>query len=141
MSHVRTQIRDAFASALASVCTVYKSRVYPVADTVLPVILVYTNNEEINEDGSFSVLSRSLTVVVEIVADGGTSLDSTLDALTASAESAIGADPTLGGKCVEALPASIEIQISTEGARQIGRARLSYSVHYRTTAADPQTSI
>ena len=47
MSHVRKQIRDATATALAGVATVYTSRVYPVQAASLPVILVYSGDEQI----------------------------------------------------------------------------------------------
>jgi hypothetical protein len=138
MSHVRTQIRDRFVTLLGPVGTVHASRIYPLAEDALPVLLVYTNNETIDVDGAaFNALDRSLEVVVEIVEQATATLDTALDTLLASVEAAIGADEDLNGLALHAAPASIEVSMSTEGAQPIGRARLTYSVLYRTTYTDP----
>jgi hypothetical protein len=139
MSHVRKQIRDRVAVLLAPVATTYKSRTYSIAEGVLPVLLVYTNSEEV-EQVDFTTIERALQVVVEAVTQDGSDLDDALDDLIAGTETAIATDPTMGGKAMDCNLASIEVTVSTEGAQPIGRARLTFVARYRTTAADPETA-
>lgn len=139
MSHVRTQIRDRIATVLAPVGTVHKTRVWPIAESALPVILVYTNTEE-TESADFGKLHRRLQVIVEIVAQA-TTVDTVTDTLIAGVEAAIGADISLGSLALDCLLAGIEITVSTDGSAPVARARMTYVAQYRTTHADPQTSI
>ena len=140
MSHVRAQIRTAVSAVLDDITTVYASRVYPLEADELPVILVYTNAEQI-ESQAFNTLDRVLELVVEIVAKSGDALDDELDDLLARCETAIAANPDLDGLAVEAIPVTIDVSVSTEGAQPVGRARLTYSVLYRTSSTDPQNVI
>ena len=139
MSHVRTQIRDRVATLLAGVGTVHKSRAWNVAEAALPVILVYTNSEEIDAE-DFEVLERRLQLVVEPIVQAAT-VDTTLDGLVADIEAAIGADVGLNGAATHCLLTGIEIFTSTEGSAPIARARMTYVAHYRTTFADPETPL
>ena len=137
MSHVRTQIRNAVAAALTGVGTVHVARVYPVTEAELPVVLVYTNGEQI-EQGEFGSLERVLEVVVEIVAQGD-SLDAAMDAVLVDVEQALGGG--LGALVTSFSAASIEVSTSTEGSAPIGRLRLAYEATYRTAYADPETNL
>lgn len=130
MSHVRTQIRDRFVALLTPVGSVYASRIWPIAEGSLPVILVYTNSEEIELD-SLDDLLRRLTVVVEVVAQATPDLDTALDDILEQVEDALAADSTLNGLAMESLPAAIEVTMSGAGSQPTGRAKLSYSVLYR----------
>ena len=137
MSHVRKQIRDAAASALASLGGVHTSRVYPVQPDELPVLLVYTADEQI--EGNLSAMDRRLELVVECVAQGE-SVEDELDTLLAGVEQALD-DSTLGGVVVSLMPTSISVILSAEGSAPIGRTRITYEALYRTSFADPETSI
>lgn len=140
MTHVRTQIRRAAVNALEGIdATVYASRVLPLEEAELPALLVYTNAEQIETEGVGS-LDRMLDLVVDAKAQS-TDIDTDLDNLVADVESAIAADPTLGGLVIDCLPASVEISISAEGAQLTGVARISFVARYRTTAIDPETAI
>lgn len=142
MSHVRTQIRQAATAALAGIATVHASRVHPLAESDLPALLVYTSTESIEAElAAFGTLERRLELVIEAVAQATSNLDTTLDDLLASVETALGAVPTLGGAAIVVVPTSIEVTISQEGAQPIGRARLTYAVLYRTSSTDPTASI
>jgi hypothetical protein len=143
MSHVRTQIRAAAATALATLGGVHVSRVHPIEPQELPVYLVYTTAETADyggEFGSLSALERRLQLVIEIVATAD-DLDLALDAGMASVEARIGADITLGGLCTQCLLTAIEISTSVEGAAPIGRARMTYEAIYRTSIVNPETAL
>lgn len=137
MSHVRTQIRDAAATALAGVGTVIKSRVYPVSEDALPVLLVYADNETITLTDLRS-LERNLSLVVECVVQAA-DLDTALDPLLVGVETALTAN-TLGGIVLRLLPAQLDVTLSGEGAAPIARARLTFEALYRTSITDPETS-
>jgi hypothetical protein len=142
MSHVRTQIRNYIATLLAPVGTVYKSRVYPVAEDALPCLLLYTNAEQMDPDESaFNAIERRIEVVVEVVAQATSDLDTALDELLADVEGAIAADDDLNGLVMSCVPTSIDVSILTDGAQPIGRARLVFQAHTRTSLTDPTTVI
>lgn len=136
MSHVRTQIRNAVAAELAGIAPVHVARVYPVDEADLPVLLVYTNGEQLTGD-TFGNLARSLEVVVEIVAQTA-ALDDAMDALLAQVEQALA-----GGLAMATsfLPTEIDVTTSADGSAPIGRLRLTYEATYRTSFADPETSL
>lgn len=142
MSHIRTQIRDRVATLLAGVATVYKSRVYPLAEGALPALLVYTNTESIDaETAAFETYERRIELVIDAVAQGTTDLDTALDDLIEGVEVALGADPTLSGTALMVMPTQFEISILKDGAQPIGRARLAYQVLTRTRSTDPTTAV
>jgi hypothetical protein len=142
MSHVRTQIRNRVATLLLPVGTVYASRVYPLAESALPCLLVYTNAEQIDaDDSAFNVLERRIEVIVECVVQATASLDAELDDLLAESEAAIAADPLLNGLALGCIPTATEITISTEGAQPVGRARMTLVALTRTSATDPTTVV
>jgi hypothetical protein len=142
MSHVRTQIRNYVATLLAPVGTVYKSRVYPLAEANLPALLLYTAAEQMDMDSaSFNAIERRIEVVVEVLAQATTDLDTALDELLADVEGALAADDDLNGLALSCVPASIEVSILKDGAQPIGRARLVFQVLTRTSLTDPTTVI
>jgi hypothetical protein len=134
MSHVRTQIRQATAAALAGIAPVSVSRVWPVED--LPVLLVYTNDEEI-EGGTIGAYQRTVDLVIEICAKGET-YDDDLDALLVLVEQALNKSK-LGGLCKPL--ALTEIRITVEqAASMIGRAKVTYRAIYFTEHSTPDTA-
>lgn len=139
MSHVRTQIRDAVAEALAPIAFVHRSRYWPLEMGELPAILVYAGSEE-SEASSFDVLERRLQVIVEIISQASPP-DTTMDDLIVRAEAALGTDVGLGGKALHCLLAATDISVSGEGSAPITRARMTYVAHYRTSFADPETPL
>jgi hypothetical protein len=143
MSHVRTQIRDRVATLLDSVATVHKSRIHAVAEgSSLPVLLVYTNGEQMQPDESaFNTVERSIEVVVEIVDQAASDLDTALDDLLEEVEAAIAADPTLNGLASYCIPASVEVSMLAEGAQPIGKLRVTFATMTRTSYADPSTVV
>ena len=135
MSHARTQIRAAAVAALEGVAPVSASRVYPIDEAELPVLLVWTNAEEIT-GGTHGAYARELTLIVEAVARGGT-VDDDLDTLLVGVEKAL-ARNTLGGLCKPLAPTAIDINIET-GSALIGRARTTFRVTYYTPFGNPES--
>lgn len=138
MSHVRAQIRAAAVTALAGVGPVYATRTIPVESTDLPVVLIYTNSEEI-ERLAVGIYVRTLELVVEIVARGRT-VDDDLDAKIALTETALNGN-RLGSLCRPLAPASIAVEVETGGELPIGRARMTYTAVYQTAHTSPDVSV
>jgi hypothetical protein len=138
MSHVRTQIRNAAAAALSGIgASVHVTRVWPVAETELPAVLVYTNGEAIEQE-QFGGLVRRLNLVAEVVVQGA-DLDDAMDSVLVEVEQALGVG--LGALVTDLVPSSVEVSTSTEGSAPIGRLRLAYEATYRTAFADPETNL
>lgn len=137
MSHVRKQIRDAVVAAVGGVATAIASRVYPLAEPDLPILLVYTNDEEII-GGTMGAYRRALDVIVEIVARGDDH-DDAIDALIVGVEQALNQNK-LGGLCKPLAPTAISISTDV-GSAPIGRARLTYRATYFTEHATPETAV
>lgn len=147
MPHVRKIIRDAVVSRLtglsATGARVYPTRTYPVDVDSLPALCVYTLSEESSVDslGTNRGLSRRLDLIVEAVARVNATLDDTLDAIALEIETAIAADPTLGGLAKDCTLASTRIAVRGEAEKETGAAVLTYSVTYRTPAVNAATTI
>ena len=69
--HVRQQIREQVATTVTGLATtgsnVFQSRVYPLSDSNMPALLVYSTSEDSATDimGPSLVTNRELSVVVE----------------------------------------------------------------------------
>ena len=141
MAHVRAQIRDAIATALATVGpTVSKSRGYDVA--TVPALVVYTfeENATVLSMGSPRTVRRDLSCGIEIVAEGkADTLDDTLDGYAALVEKAL-ADNALGGLLKDIRLTRSEIVVNSDGDLPRGLIRMTYSVTYMVHEDDPETA-
>lgn len=93
MTHVREQIRDAFATRLASVSgvtTVFRVRPHPPSVAELPALQIVTQSEAIEpiDQGSLATYRR-MDVDVYVYAAGDEGTDNTLDDIAAQVESLI----------------------------------------------------
>jgi hypothetical protein len=146
MTHVRQQIRDRIAVDLAAIpgfaTSVYKMRRYPVDSAKLPVIAVYT----VDENSSLvtiglRTLRRVVNLGIEIVAKGpSTTIADTMDSYTVSVEEAIAADFTINGLAKSCVLTNSTIDVNVEGETAVGTARLVYSVEYITAIGDVETA-
>lgn len=138
MSHVRTQIRQAAAAALAGLpATVSTSRAYPLDEAELPALLVSTNAEDI-EGGTMGAFRRTLELIVTAVARGSY-VDDDLDALAVSVETALNRN-TLGGLVVPLGPIRVETTFET-GSAVIGRLAMTFRAIYFTEFDNPQEAL
>jgi hypothetical protein len=146
-NHVRRQIRDAAATALAGLTTtgarVYPSRTYPLQDANLPALRIYTNEETVEMSsmgGANRLVQRTLNLLVEGCAKVNDTLDDTLDDIIKEVETAIAANQTLGGaKWVQL--AGIEIEMEGEGEKETGVARMTFQCEYITELDTPDVAL
>jgi hypothetical protein len=143
MPHARELIRDAVVTACTGLATtgarVYRSRVYPLSQALLPALLVFVTSEEAEPEtmGLPQQIIRMARVVVEGYARASADYDETLDDIAAEVETAIGADPTLGGRARLAQIESTEIEFAGDGDQPVGVIRMTFRVEYRTAESNP----
>jgi hypothetical protein len=136
MAHVRKQIRDAVATQLTGLTTtdsnVYVNRLYPIAQSKLPGLLVYTNSEASSKlDMHYPrLLERRLEVVVEGVVKTTSSIEDLLDTIAQEVEEAVYTDVTLGGLCKDVVLTSIETDFASEGDQPVGVVKLEFEAKY-----------
>ncbi len=145
--HLRTQIREATATALASLTTtgsnVFESRVYSFAVTTLPSLVIYTKSETVAPDTVRAAdgLMRRLDLVIEGYAKSDTAtLDDTLDEINKEVEIALAAVPTLGGLCLDQYLRTVDIDLTAEGETPAGVITMIFEVTYRTLATAPDAA-
>lgn len=150
MPHVRTQIRNAFRSALTGLPStgsnvfVMRPDERPLALAELPALKIWMDDEQIAGEalGDPGTLRREVPLRVDVVAQQGAEpLADTLDAITAEVESAIAANPTLGGLVKYAEPESIATEVSAEGAAPTGRQTLGIRLCYYTHTTAPDVAL
>ncbi len=147
MSHVRQQIREYFGTNLTGLTTtgsnVYQSRVYPLDNTRLPALLIYTKSEasEPIVIGTDRVMSRELSVVVEGYVKSTTNFDDTIDTISKEVEEAIAADRTLGGLAKDTYIESTEISFNAEGEKPLGYVSLTFISNYYVQETNPDVAV
>ena len=146
MEHLRQSIRERFVTDVTGLTTtgtnVFQSRVFPVEDSSLPCLLVYTTSEEseVTEIASPRQMTRILNVVVQGVV-GAAQPDDTLDLISKEVEVAMAADVNIYVLANNSLLSSTEIEFNSDGAKPIGTVMLNYSVEYRNLDNNPETAI
>lgn len=146
MAHVRKQIRDHVAVTVTGLTTtganVYKTRVYPLADSKLPGLAIFTDSEEIE----LSTISpprtqmRTLTVRIEAFVKGVSNFDDQLDTISEEVEEALAADITRGGLAQDTRVTGFEADFSGEGDQPVAVGRFNVLVDYVTIENDVGTS-
>jgi hypothetical protein len=138
---IRTAIRDVLLGATSAAARVYKTRVLPLRKVELPAIAVYTLEEPVTAD-SINTAPRELTRQPAVTIEGwvkdtdGVDLDDALDDLALEIETAMHADPYLGGAAGESILSDTVIEVVEIGDRLLGMIALTYDVTYRTLAPD-----
>jgi hypothetical protein len=145
MSHVRQQIRERVGSLLTTAAvatTISQSRVF-IVPAGAQAALIYTNAESV-EPATLTYprkLTRTLSLMVEVITRATLDLDDALDALCVKVEEAIAADYTLNGLADDTVLASTAITHSFDGDAPIGSARMEFLVSYRTVETDADTAV
>jgi len=146
MAHLRQSIRERVAADVTSLVTtganVFQSRIFPVEDSSLPCLLVYTTSEEseVTEMASPRPMTRTLNVVVQGVVSA-TQPDDTLDLISKEVEVALAGDVSINSLASNSFLSSTEIEINADGAKPVGTVMLNYVVEYRNVDNDPETAI
>ena len=139
----RTDIRNAIGNAITGASVVVtanllKGRDRTIASTSFPACAVYAVNEDI-EVRSLSPANRVQYRTLEVNVDyftavtGSTILDDLLDTGSASVESAVLADVTLGGACRDLHLTRVNYVVEPDEERQWGVARHTFQAIYLTT--------
>lgn len=146
MSHVRQQIRDDIVTTLTGLATtgsnVFRSRIFPLEETNLPALCVYTKSETSEYDtiGLPRSVNRVLDVAVEAYVKGVSNYDNTLDTIAVEMEEAIAADITLGGLAKDAQITAFEADFAGDGEQPVAVGRFTVTVEYRTVENDVETA-
>ena len=146
MAHLRQSIRERIATDVTSLTTtganVFQSRIFPVEDSKLPCLLVYTTSEdsEVTEMASPRPMTRILNVVVQGVVSAAEP-DDTLDLTSKEVEVALAGDVSINSLANNSFLASTEIDFNADGAKPIGTVVLNYSVEYRNLDNNPESAI
>jgi hypothetical protein len=141
MAHARKQIREAIAAALVTPgVAVQESRQYPTNESEMPLYLVYTTDETVDESMSTSRgMMRTVTVMVEAIMMGDeATIDDDLDAHAVTIETALNTS-VLGGLVLKTFLQRSELAIRTDGDLSLGVLTLTFAVLYRTLPTNPET--
>ena len=146
MAHLRQQIRERIATLCTGLSTtgsnVFQSRLYPIEDSSLPCLLIYTTTEdsEVTEMATPRPMQRSLSVVIQGVYSA-TQPDDNLDTIAKEVEVVMAGDKDINSLASSSYLQSTEIEVNAEGKKPIGVIRLTYIVDYRNVDNDPETAI
>ena len=146
-NHIRQQIREYFGTTLTVLTTtgsnVYESRVYPIENTKLPALVIYTKSEtsEPIVIGTDRLMSRELSVVVEGYAKATSNFDDTIDTISKEVEEAIAADRTLDGLAKDTYLESTEIEFNAEGEKPLGYVSLTFLTNYYVQETNPDVAV
>jgi len=146
-NHIRQQIREYFGTNLTGLSTtgsnVYESRVYPIENSKLPALVIYTKSEtsEPIVIGADRVMSRELSVVVEGYAKATSNFDDTIDTISKEVEEAIAADRTLGGLAKDTYLESTQIDFNAEGEKPLGFVSLTFISNYYVKEKNPDVAV
>jgi len=147
MSHVRQQIRDDIVTTLTGLTTtgsnVFRSRIFPLEETNLPALCIYTKSETSEYDtiGLPRSVNRVLDVAVEAYVKGVSNYDNTLDTIAVEVEEAIAADITLGNLAKDAQITAFEADFAGDGEQPVAVGRFTVTVEYRTVENDVETAV
>ena len=146
MTHVRQQIRDDIVTTLTGLTTtgsnVFRSRIFPLEETNLPALCIYTKSEASEYDtiGLPRSVNRVLDVAVEAYVKGVSNYDNTLDTIAVEVEEAIAADVTLGNLAKDAQLTAFEADFAGDGEQPVAVGRFTVTVEYRTVENDVETA-
>ena len=151
MTHLRTGIRDAAATAVTSLTTtstrVYKSRTLPLTASELPALCVYCRAEtyDYGEAGfsggkAYPVRNIELHVQGYVKDTDSSAIETTLDVIAKEVETAIFAAYPLGSSFGMTL-AGQTTEVNAEGDESLGVIDMVFQVAYRTVEGLPETAI
>ena len=135
-NHLRQQIRERVATLLTGLSTtgsnVFQSRVYPLQQSSLPGILIYTNEEESEylSTGDTRLIESRLSLSVEAYCQGTANFDDTIDTISKEVQVAIAGDRFLNGLAKEVMLNSTEISFDGTSEKPIGYISMIYMVDY-----------
>ena len=145
-NHLRRQIRERVATMLAGLSTtgnnVFQSHVYPLENSELPALCIYTQDEEIEVDatGDPRVCHSTMTLIVDGYAQTSSNLDDQLDQIGKEVQVAMAGDVDIKNLVKDSYLSSVNISYSGESTSPIGVIRHNYSVLYRYAENAPDVA-
>ena len=140
MTHIRESLRDRAVVTLTGLATtgtnVFGARVYPVAATALPALLVFTEEEEPFEEGESmgNDYVMDMVLVVRVLAAAVTEVEDQSDLILEEVQTAWGTDRTLNALAMQTrYIGRSETEYSTEGDREHATFDISFFVRYEVT--------
>jgi hypothetical protein len=144
--HVRQQIRERIGTTLTGLTTtgsnVFQSRVYPLEDSNLPALLIYTKVEESMpiDIGAARTMERNLTVNIEGYVKANSNFDNTIDTICKEVETAMASDVTVNGLAKDSFLEATEIEYNAEGEKPVGYVTMSFKVDYYVLESSPDVA-
>ena len=136
MAHFRQQIRERVATTLTGLTTtgsnVFQSRVYPLENTKLPCLLIYTREESsqplaMNPPRS---IEKVLQLVVEAYVKANTNYDDTIDTICKEVEEALFTDRLINNLAKDSFLVSTEINYNGDGDNPLGIVVMTFEIAY-----------
>lgn len=142
MSHIRTQIRQAVATALTGLQTtganVFPNRATAVPPDKRPALCIYTSSEASALDGTATGLRREINLTVLAVFNAtAEEFDDDADVISSEVEVALGAARDLGGLAYDVVPTGAELSLNGDGEQQVGLCSMTFLVTTRTRLGAP----
>ncbi len=139
MAHLRQQIRERVATTLTGLTTtgsnVFQSRVYPIENTKLPCLLIYTR-EESSEPLDMSpprTIEKRLSLVVEGYVKANSNYDDTIDTITKEVEVAMYGDRLINNLAKDSFLVSTDISFNGEGDNPLAIVVMTFEIPYHHT--------
>ena len=139
MAHLRQQIRERVATTLTGLTTtgsnVFQSRVYPIENTKLPCLLIYTR-EESSEPLDMSpprTIEKRLSLVVEGYVKANSNYDDTIDTITKEVEVAMYGDRLINNLAKDSFLVRTDISFNGEGDNPLGIVVMTFEIPYHHT--------
>ena len=146
-NHIRQQIRERAGTVLTGLTTtgsnVFETRIYPLENTNLPALVIYTKNEtsEPIVISTNRLMSRELELIVEVYVKQTSNFDDQVDKICKEVEVAISADTTLNGLAKDCFLQSTEIEYNTEGEQPLSFAVLTFLTNYYVQETAPDVAV
>tara|TARA_R100000458_G_scaffold8194_1_gene6463 strand:+ start:718 stop:1152 length:435 start_codon:yes stop_codon:yes gene_type:complete len=139
MAHLRQQIRERVGTTLTGLTTtgsnVFQSRVYPIENTKLPCLLIYTK-EESSEPLDMSpprTIEKRLSLVIECYVKANSNYDDTIDTITKEVEVAMYGDRLINNLAKDSFLVSTEIDFNGEGDNPLAIVVMTFEIPYHHT--------
>ena len=139
MAHKRQSIRERVASTLTGLSTtgsnVFQSRVYPIENTKLPCLLIYTR-EETSEPLVMNpprTIEKVLSLVVEGYVKANTNFDDTIDTICEEVEEALFTDRLINDLALDSFLTNTDITYNGEGDNPLGIVVMTFQITYHHT--------
>ena len=139
MAHKRQSIRERVATTLTGLTTtgsnVFQSRVYPIENTKLPCLLIYTR-EETSEPLVMNpprTIEKVLSLVVEGYVKANTTFDDTIDTICEEVEEALFTDRLINDLALDSFLVNTEISYNGDGDNPLGIVVMTFQITYHHT--------